>query len=271
MAIVNISMTATRKRAVKVLAIFFLVLLLLVLLFRISVFSNLLHGVLNISSSASTSVYRAIGRLTKSENALILERDEYQELAANLAVDQTHLDELERQVEELSSLLSYKESVPYDVIVAKIVLRSELGGQTILIDKGHIDGIQENFAVTVENGHMVGYISSVQKNTATVTLLQSEQSRIPAKIVGKEETNGIAVGQEGFLLNMDFVPQRVNMQEADIIVTSGLEGRYPQGLVLGAVKTVHKDVTEAFQHADIQPFYDVNNYSTVLIINPYQS
>ena len=157
-----------------------------------------------------TSFKTAYERLTRSQNELIVERDSYKEQAAALTIDQARLHQLERDVQEMQQLLEYKESAPYEAIASRIIARSEAGEHTVLIDKGTVDGIRPRLAVVVNDGHMIGFIESVRKNSSTVILLEHEASKIPSQILGIDETIGLVEGREGFLLRMGFIRNVLN-------------------------------------------------------------
>ena len=239
------------------------------LLSRIPFLSGPTEFVQGIFVHIGTSISGAIGRLTKSENQVILERDYYQKLAGDLAVDQSKVEQLEKDVDEMQALLSYTKTSPYSSIAARVIARSEEGVHTIVVNKGTNDGVQPKFAVIVENGHMIGYVQSVTKTSAKVLLLENEESRVPGMIIGTDETVGLVEGQGGYLLHMAFIPQRVELEEGAVVVTSGLDGIFPKGIVIGAISSVEKNVTSSFQDAFIEPFYDPDEYTNVLILNPF--
>lgn len=269
MAIVNVKWTQETRRTVGTVGAFVLIVLILVAVFQIPVLSGIANRIQSGFVRIGTGASKTLGRLTRSENALIVERDRYREQAASLSLDQAEFFQLQQDVEEMQALLAYKESAPYEAIASKIIARSEAGKHTILIDKGEVDGVRKRLAVVVEDGHMIGYVSSVRRNTSTVTLLEHESANVPAKIIGADETIGLVEGQGGFLLHMGFIPQRVDITESDVVVTSGLDGIFPQGLVIGLVDSVEKNATAAFQEAFVRPLYNADDFTNVLILDPF--
>ena len=242
----------------------------LLLLLRVPFLSNVNHGIQAFFARAGTGVGESIQSITKQNTEVAKERDYYQNLAAKLAIEQSQLEQLTRDVQEMQSLLDYTQTAPYKAVAARVIARSDKGAHTMLLDKGEVDGVRPRLAVVVENGHMIGFIDSVRKNSSTVVLLQHEISRIPSMIIGTNETIGLVEGQGGFLLHMQFIPQRIVLESSDIVVTSGLDGVFPKGLVLGSIESIEKDVTAAFQEAFVQPFYDSAVFTNVLILDPFQ-
>lgn len=197
------------------------------------------------------------------------ERDELQQLVGNLAIDQAYLDQLERDVFELQTLINYRQELTYEATPAKILARSSSNEHEILIDQGSQQGIREQMAVIVEEGHMIGYTSQINNHTSSVTLLKNINSRIPVAILGETRTLGLVSGQEGFLLKMDFIPQSENLNVGDVVVTSGLDGNFPSGLIVGVVSEVIQVETSNFQEALIEPIFAPEDFSNVLILDPF--
>lgn len=265
----KVSLNKSLRKNLSTVSVFIVFVIIILLILQIPALSGISHGIQSGFTRIGTTLNNAFNRLTKSENQLIIERDNYQALAAELAVDQAKLQQLERDVREMQALLEYKESAPYKEIASRVIARSEAGQHTILIDKGEVDGVRPRLAVVVENGHMIGFIDSVRKNSSTVVLLEHEASKIPSMILNTDETIGLIEGKEGFLLRMGFIPQRIELKESDVVVTSGLDGVFPQGLIIGAIESIEKNETAAFQEAFIQPFYDPNEFTNVLILDPF--
>lgn len=269
MAIINVKWTQETRRMAGTAGAFVFIVILLVAIFQIPALSGIAQRIQSGFVRVGTGVGKTYDRLTRSENALIVERDRYREQAAELAIDQAEFSQLKQDIEEMQALLAYKQTAPYETIASKIIARSEAGEHTILIDKGEVDGVRERLAVVVEDGHMIGYVASVRRNTSTVILLEHESSNVPVKIIGSDETIGLVEGQGGFLLHMGFIPQRVEIAESDVVVTSGLDGIFPQGLVIGLVDSVEKNATAAFQEAFVRPLYDADDFTNVLILDPF--
>jgi rod shape-determining protein MreC len=66
------------------------------------------------------------------------------------------------------------------------------------------------------------------------------------------------------------IPQDVTIEEADIVLTSGLGGGYPADLIIGQVVNIQKREAELFQHASVQPVVDFTRLEIVLIITNFR-
>lgn len=217
---------------------------------------------------AGSTIGQFYHRTFTTKDDLRAQRDHFQELAGNLAVEQSYIDRLERDVAELQTLLTYSVQLSYTSIPSRVLARSVGTGHQILLDRGSRDGVREQMAVTVADGHMIGYTSSVAAHTSVVTLLKNVQSKVPVAILGETRTIGLAEGQDGFLLHMNFIPQSEHIEVGDVVVTSGLDGNLPSGLVIGVIHEVIRDETANFQEALIEPIYEADAFSNVLILDP---
>jgi len=207
-------------------------------------------------------------RVTTSPDSLRAKLDETEHRLQSQSIEAARLSILERDVKELETLLNYQQTITVQSKTARILARSADSEQLILIDKGENDGLSEGLAVAVADGHLIGVISQVQKNTSTVKLISDQTSKIPAMVLSDAKITGLVEGKGGFLLKMDFIPHETNISADQIVITSGLDGAIPPGLVIGSVSSVNKVDTELFISAEIQPFVAPDDYQRVLILDP---
>ena len=109
--------------------------------------------------------------------------------------------------------------------------------------------------------------STVCTYTSTIRLIEDNQTRIPISILGQDDTSGLLIGEGGFLLHMEYVPQDRELNIGDAVVTSNLHERIPDNLLIGTIYEIIKEETASFQEALIEPIYQSSTYSNVLIID----
>jgi len=166
-------------------------------------------------------------------------------------------------------------------LIGNIISRGELtegnneGNQSVLIDKGSADGLFSGLAVvsstavgTSSQGVIVGKIANVKEHIAEVYLITNKNIKLAASIFGENKTSGIASGELGLTIKMDFIPQTENIKTGDVVATSGLEQSVPRGLVIGRVTKVSKENNEVWQTAIIEPMVDLDTLSIVSILLP---
>ena len=256
------------KGRIRTVATFLAVIVVFLILNQFTFFKPVTQGTQHVLFTIGDGVGNIYQRIFTSSDSLNARLEEAESKAAALSIEKARLNQLEHELNELHSLLNYKETVEQKTYSARILARSIESEESFLIDKGESDGLREGLAVVVENGHLIGILSKVQRNTSVVKLISDQTSKVPSTILSKEETIGLSEGKGGFLLEMDFIPHDQEIEVNQIVITSGLETQIPRGLIIGSVFEVMRIDTELFVKASIQPFIDTANYQQVLIIDP---
>ena len=194
------------------------------------------------------------------------EHDSYQSLVQTLANNEAAVQELSARVTELESTLSYTQTVSYEAILARILSRSLTTQQTLLIDQGEDDGVTQGLAAIAGDGQLVGIVSETTAHTATIRLLSDPQSTVASAILGSDKTAGLIVGEGGYLLSMQYIPQTQRIDLSDVVVTSGLNEKIPSGIVIGVVDELIVDDADAFQEARIVQLINDADISYVTIL-----
>lgn len=176
----------------------------------------------------------------------------------------TFLKELKKENEFLRKALDIGLEKEFKLAIAQIIGK-DISQDFILINKGEIDGILENFPVITEEKALCGKISQVYRNFSKVELLTNKESSFDAQISGKE-ISGIAKGKGNFKITLELIPQEKDLKEGDILVTRALGGFYPSGLLIGKISKVEKSDIEPFQKAEVLPFFDLRKAEKIFII-----
>jgi rod shape-determining protein MreC len=184
--------------------------------------------------------------------------------------------ELKMMAEENRALkehLDFFTDNSHDHIMGNIISRGDIEDvsgrtETLTIDKGLANGIREGFAVINSQGVIIGKIEEAKEKISKIVLTNSEKCKLAATGLNNEKTNGIAKGELGLTIKMEFIPQTASVKEGDIIVTSGLEEVIPRGLVIGKVISVKNDSNELWQTAMIEPIADPENMVVAAVILP---
>ncbi len=257
------------RKAVKPLGIFLVALACLLLASRIPYVGGVLRGAEGVVAAAGAGFGRSISRFLASENSLAVQLQMCKEDKAALARDAVEFERLKDENAQLTQTLKYKETTGRSGIAAKIIARSlPEDAMRVVIDKGSADNVLPGSTVVVGQGVVFGFVTDVKETTSVVTLLTSVDSKVPAEILGKQKTIGLAQGKDGALLSLDFIPRTVDIAAKDVVVSSGLGGFMPEGLLLGTVTDVVDMESAPFKQAFIAPLEDPLDWSMVLIIPP---
>ena len=143
---------------------------------------------------------------------------------------------------------------------------------TLTLDRGMNCGLAVNDCVVSAEGYLVGVVSEVGTNWATVLTVIDTDTELGARIF---RTSEVAVAEGDFTLmgqkcfKLSYLPPAASLLAGDYIVTSGLGGYYPSGLVIGTVSSVKTDDDGLAQYAVITPMVDLDTLTEVFVIKDF--
>jgi len=172
--------------------------------------------------------------------------------------------EIDLENQRLKKLLDFVEADPRKVLPALVVAEDASSwARTIVIDKGQFQGIQEGAPVVVAEG-VVGRIIKVAPNSSRVLLVTDAASSISG-LVQRTRTRGVVRGN-GRQLNLEFALRNDLVEEEDLIITSGMGGVFPKGLIVGRVTEVQRNEFGLFQQITLAPVVDFSRLEEVLVL-----
>ena len=161
--------------------------------------------------------------------------------------------ELERDNQMMRDLLGFVRRFPNRLISCEVIGRDGTGWwQTARLDKGDSSGVVEGRAVITPEG-LIGRTVSVSDRTADVLLLSDPSCKVSVRlsrlgVFGVVEGLGKKPGEQP-ACRMDFISKTADVQEGDEVVTSGLGGLFPKGLLVGRVSRVEMNEAGLYQTA----------------------
>ena len=165
----------------------------------------------------------------------------------------------------LQKLLALQEKVKYPTITARVIDRDQTSIiKTILINKGTSHGLRVDLPVVADQG-VVGRIIEASWHASKILLLIDENSNIDA-LVEDTRIQGILQGAGSSGCSLKYIPKTETVALGNIVISSGLSGLYPKGLLLGVVKNVDKTNSGLFQKIDIASFVDFARLEEVTVI-----
>lgn len=121
------------------------------------------------------------------------------------------------------------------VLVARIIGRTPQNfNQTLIVDKGSNDGVEEKSAV-LSNGYLVGQVKSVEAKTSTIVLISNHNSITTAMLESSREQGLVQGSLEGLILTD--IPSSTEVRSGDKVLSSGLGGEIPEGLLIGQISS----------------------------------
>ncbi|QIZ10069.1 rod shape-determining protein MreC [Priestia megaterium] len=210
--------------------------------------------------------------------------DENKELKSrieNLVNLEAQVQELKNDNEELRDILGEKKTLrDFKPLPATVIGRNpDRWHEMIIIDKGKLNGIEKNMAVVTATG-LIGKVKNVTQFSSTVQLLSAmdPKNRISAVVQGKKDVYGFVQGfdDKQKLLLIKAIPSGSKIEKGQTVITSGLGGVFPKGLMIGKVVDVKPDQYGLNQTALVKPganFYDIENVIVIkrLMTQPVKS
>lgn len=181
--------------------------------------------------------------------------------------------ELQKENHRYRKLLQFTDESDHRLLAAEIIARdpSQWFG-TITLNRGYLDGVEQEMAVITDRG-LVGMISAVSPHSSQVLLVTDPRLQVSAMI--QRTRDPVAVGivesytKDSANLKITYLSPEARSQPGDMIVTSGLGGVFPKGILIGIVREVDKEQPGMTLSALIEPRVNFNRLEEVLIIlNP---
>ncbi|MGK7344726.1 MAG: rod shape-determining protein MreC [Candidatus Nitrospinota bacterium M3_3B_026] len=136
--------------------------------------------------------------------------------------------------------------------------------KVIIINKGSNHGIGEDMPVVTSRG-LVGRVAGVSWRASKVLLITDVRSAIDA--IAQDSREGmVIVGTNSPLLEARYLDVMADVKEGDKVISSGLGGVFPKGMLIGALTDVRRKRGALFLSARVAPFVDLNGLEEVLVI-----
>ena len=181
------------------------------------------------------------------------------------------LQALERENMRLRELLGSSFRLTERVLVAELLtIDLDPSFQQIVINKGSQDGVFLGQPVLDASGVM-GQVSEVYPFSSRVVLITDPSHGIPVQI-NRNGVRAVATGRGlDMPLQLEHMPHNVDIREGDLLVTSGLGGRFPVGYPVGTVKYVHFPEGRAFAEIAVDPAAHLSTSRELLLVLPVES
>jgi len=195
-------------------------------------------------------------------------RDENKRLRDQLArvnSDHVRLEELEAENQHLGNLLGLRDALGTDAVAANVIGSDATGlSHTLIISSGSSEGLRVGMAVLANEG-VVGKIITTSPHASRVLLIDDHNSALDG-FDQRSRARGIVAGLVDYGVRLKYADRSQDIQEGDSIVTSGLDGIFPRGLLVGTVKNVRRQGPGLFLDVSITPAVDFHELEQVLIV-----
>jgi rod shape-determining protein MreC len=184
--------------------------------------------------------------------------------------------ELQRQralagrTQSLEQVLALKSSLAVDTVAARVIAGSPSpGSDRVTIDRGRRDGMRADLAVIADRGVVGRIINPVADGAATVQLLLGSGAAA-AVVFERSSAGGVARGgaAKGSLFRVDYVSSSADIQAGERVLTSGQDGIYPQGFMVGTVERIERG-SSGEREILVRPAVDFSHIDLVLVVVPH--
>jgi rod shape-determining protein MreC len=178
---------------------------------------------------------------------------------------QSQLRESAAATGRLTTLLSFKEQALPTMVAAQVIGRDATNRyRALILNKGESDGIKPDMGVVTP----AGVVGRVVKTTgaSSVVLLVTDPNNAIAGLIQRTRDEGIVEGTQQGLAQLKYIPLLSTLRDGDRVVTSGLVGDFPRGLMIGTITHIDKQEGALFQSAELMPEVDVGHVEEVLVI-----
>ncbi len=197
-------------------------------------------------------------RHVRDENVAL--RQQLQDLQIRLQEERA----LAQRTEDLRQLLELRERSDLETTAAEIIAGAASPEfRTVTIDKGTRERLLLDMAVLSPSG-VVGRVIQPGARASKVQLLVDRNAAAGA-LIERTRAQGVAVGDGTDELRMDYVPGTADVKAGDLVVTSGIDGIYPKGFVIGTVEAVDRGAG-TYHRIRVRPSVDFARLEEVLVV-----
>jgi rod shape-determining protein MreC len=197
-------------------------------------------------------------RHVKSEN------DELKKQLAEAQVTLQGQRALADRARGLEKLLELRDRASLQTMAAEIIgAGASLEFRTVTIDKGSRDGLRPDMAIISPAG-VVGRIVVPSARSAKVQLLVDRNAAAGA-LIERSRAQGVVVGAGEDRLRLENVSEAADIVAGDTVVSSGIEGIYPKGFIIGTIELVEKS-GPAYKRITVKPAVDFSSLEEVLVV-----
>lgn len=258
--------------------------LIAVIMCIVSVFSGgttFLHNAAGVVASPFRAAGAAVSRWTDGISDRFASVEELQKENSDLRRQIAALEQDVRQAkadseenERLRTLLDLRQQRRDFVFESAYITEHSTSNwaSTMTLGKGTSSGIAQGNCVVDCEGYLVGIVTDAGLNWCTVATVLDTDAQIGAKVFRTGETT-VAMGDLSLMsrnrLKLDYLASESSLINGDLVVTSGLGGYYPSGLVIGSVEDILTDDGGLTKYAILAPQADLAELTEVFVITSF--
>jgi rod shape-determining protein MreC len=168
------------------------------------------------------------------------------------------------QTKVLQEILDLKTETPFATTPAMVIASAASPEfRTMTLDKGSSQGLAADMAVLAPAG-VVGRVVLPTPRAAKVQLI-IDRNAAAAGLVERSRAQGVVIGTGSDQMRFEYLPGTADLKVGDQVVTSGMDGIYPKGFVIGQIESIQRSAGE-FSAVLIRPAVNLSALETVLVV-----
>ena len=219
---------------------------------------------------------RAVKNASEYLAGLNQAKNDSQDASKKLALQSLRAGQVEQLMQEnsrLRKLLALREQLATSVMAAEVLYdAADLYTRKVIIDKGLLQGVDLGSPVLDESG-VLGQVTRVHPLVSEVTLVTDRDLAIPVLNI-RTGARSVAYGDpstSGNGLELRFMGSNSDVQQGDLLTTSGVDGVYPPGLPVAKISRIERRAESAFAKIYCTPQALVSAARHVMVVKPISS
>ncbi len=183
-----------------------------------------------------------------------------------MSLEQVRMSQDADQARRLQALLAFKEQFISQTMAAQVIGGSgSEQSRVVFIDKGYNDGVRPDMAVITADGIVGKVLESYRSPSTSKVLLINDQTSGVGVILDKTRLQGILRGTASGEVVLEKVMSDESVPAGELVLTSGGDGIFPKGLLVGRVTKVGSG-SDLFLNIRVRPAADLNRLEEVLVV-----
>jgi len=212
-------------------------------------------------------LWQQAGEFFVTQRSLVKESDALRLLHQRDAAQLLQLQALQLENQQLRNLAALPPRATFSTQVAEVVYAErDVFKRKVLVDKGADAHLQLGQVVMDDNG-IVGQITRVYPWLSEVTLVTEKDHAVPVQVLRNGLRTIVFGAGDTSQLSLRYMPVSSDIQNGDVLVTSGIDGIYPQGIPVAKVDKIERDPAYPFARITCLPVAGVDNHRHLMILS----
>lgn len=188
------------------------------------------------------------------------------EIAKLLFKEKSYYEEIISSNQRLQEMLGFKKEQPYKLLPVEVIAYApHYYFKVVTIGEGEKEGVGKDMVVVNPQG-LVGKVIEIYPHQAKVRLISDEASKVGVRV---QRTRDVAIlqgkGEKG-ICELKYLLYKASVKVGDRVVTSGLGGLFPEGILVGEISRIQKSPNQLFQEVEVVPSVDFGKLEELFLI-----